>query len=110
MIWSIRLHMQTMKTPLKNRIFARLAGGRLYSDLTATIVAGWHRSDMTAVGASPQRVAAVMAQGPIPVKCAHPYRKRATKARRSRGREADTPKAEWVPRLASVAPCFAQPQ
>src|SRR6266513_665698 len=28
MIWSIRLHMQTMKTPLKNRIFARLSAGR----------------------------------------------------------------------------------
>src|SRR5438067_13617143 len=72
MIWSIRLHMQTMKTPLKNRIFARLSGGRrmtvrivVYSDLTAAIVAGWYRSDLTAVGSSPQRVAAVMAQGPL---------------------------------------------
>ena len=65
--------MQTMKTPVRNRIFVRLSGGRrmpvrivVYSDLTAAIVAVWHRSDLTAVGSSPRRVAAVMAQDRIP--------------------------------------------
>src|SRR6266566_7172408 len=59
-IWSIRLHMQTMKTPVRNRIFVRLSGSRrmpvkivVYSDLTAAIVAVWRRSDLTAVGSSP---------------------------------------------------------
>src|SRR5437660_103359 len=102
--------MQTMKTPVRNRIFVRLSGTRrmpvrivVYSDLIAAIVAVWPRSDLTAVGSSPRRVAAVMAQDRIPGQVRVPLPKTRHEDAEDGGKEADTPKAKCVPRLASVA-------
>ena len=72
-------------------------------DLTAAIVAVWHRSDLTAVGSSPRRVAAVMAQDRIPGQVRVPLPKTRHEDAEDGGKEADTPKAKCVPRLASVA-------